>query len=796
MGPVAAAGAAGVSKWLGRFWPPLILLLLLLAVFGGYLLDGRVLAIGDGIAQDFPLRILAAQAWRQGIVPFWDPFAFAGLPLLGAIQIGAFFPGNWTFLVLPPVAAMNTTELLAFWSAGVGAYALARAQSLSRLSAFGAGLVFMGSGFMVAHIDNLPMLQAAALLPAVLWAIARHHQTGGTRYARIAAVLLALQILAGHPQMVLFGSLVVVAYAVYLALITPAGKRTAFASPLVAAGALALGLCALQLLPTLDFIPLTQRASIDYEKLVYRSLPPRQLISFWLPYLFGGYVTPFVPVTYWGGPHQTDLGCYAGLATWVLAALALFMSKGQSAVKFWWGVALVGAVLALGRFTPLYNLIAVTPLLHSLPAPGRHLLETDLALALLAAFGLEALRIGVSPGRVLWAWGLSGLPLVGVAVEMLWHGPAIEAKLQPFMPAYIVLTGWFSLSRPVFWVPLALWIFAGLVLVAASTSTAGQRTRDLARMALLASLVFDLGLFTLNQGWVRRAPRLPNPLVLPAPALLEQDARVWQASSVYVYPYDDFASVRALHYPNWGNLVGVRSVTGYDAFVPKRYARVMGEMESTGLMAGEEVWDPAHHGLDLLGVRTLVLDPVVAADPLMRFKVAQKGFLPVTEEPGAVYFRNARALPRAWRVAETASSSPLEVERHVCADLTFNPAQVGYLDAPDAAPGKWSPGVVEVSAPNFNTLRFGTVGEGAGFIAVSESYDPGWRAFLALPQGELEVPVHCLDAIILGVAVPAGVQHVTLRYEPRTWRLGLVVSTLALVILLLWGWRDRRRAVL
>jgi hypothetical protein len=784
-----------MSKWLVRFWPPIALLLLLLAVFGDYFLAGRVLAIGDGVAQDFPLRILAAQAWHQGIVPFWDPFAFSGLPLLGAIQIGAFFPGNWTFLCLPPVAAMNTTEILALWSAGVGAYALARAQALSRLSAFATGLVFMSSGFMIAHIENLPMLQAAALMPAVLWAIARHHQAGGTRYARIAAVLLALQILAGHPQMVIFSGLVVVAYALFLLFTTPKGSRGAYGLPLLAAGLLGVGLCALQLLPTLDFIPLTQRASIDFDKLVYRSMPPRQLISLWFPYFFGGYGTPVGSVAYWGGPHQTDLGCYAGLSTLVLAAFALLGSKGRPHVRFWGMVAVVGTLLALGRFTPLYNLVAVTPVLRSLPAPGRHMLETDLALAMLAGFGLEALRLGGARWRAACAWVLVGLPLAGVAFTVLRQGPALEQKLQAFMPSYIVLAGWFSLSRPAFWVPLALWLFVGGALWAALRPAATDRTRDWARVAVLVALAFDLGLFTLNQGWIVRAPHMPTPLVEPAPDLVEHDARVWQASSIYVYPYDDFASVRALHYPNWGNLVGVRSVTGYDAFVPLRYSRVMGHMESTGLMQDDEVWNPHHHALDILGVRTLVLDPEVAGDPLRRLAVAQKGFLPVGREPGAVHFRNARALPRAWRLNETLAASPLEVERHVTDDATFEPGRTGYLDRPDTAKGPWSPGIVEATMPNFNTVRLGTVGDGPGFIAVSESYDPGWRAFLGGPEGEREVPVHCLDAIILGVEVPAGVQHLTLRYEPRTWRLGVAISTLALGLWLLWGWRERRRVI-
>ena len=279
----------------------------------------------------------------------------------------------------------------------------------------------------------------------------------------------------------------------------------------------------------------------------------------------------------------------------------------------------------------------------------------------------------------------------------------------------------------------------------------------------------------------------------PAPAVVAGEARAYQASAIYVYPYEDFASVRALRYPNWGSMVGVRSVTGYDAFIPVRYGRVMGAMESTGFMTNEEVWQPGHHGFALFGVRTLLLDPLVAAEPAVRHDVAAKGYRLQSSEARARFFVNPHVLPRAWRLTHTVAAAPLEVERHVTADPAFVPAHLGYLDAP-APKGTWSDGTVVAHSPDFNTILLDTRGAGPGFVAVSESYDPGWRAFVAAPGGDRELPVTCLDAVILGVAVPAGDRRVTLRYEPRTWHAGEAGSLCALLLWGLWAWRDRRRA--
>jgi uncharacterized membrane protein YfhO len=75
-------------------------------------------------------------------------------------------------------------------------------------------------------------------------------------------------------------------------------------------------------------------------------------------------------------------------------------------------------------------------------------------------------------------------------------------------------------------------------------------------------------------------------------------------------------------------------------------------------------------------------------------------------------------------------------------------------------------------------------------VAVSEGYDAGWQARLV---GGGPLRVHRLDALILGVEVPAGACQVELSYEPPRWRPGLAGSLVAFLALAGWAWRDRRR---
>lgn len=775
-------------KLLARLAVPLVLLAVLVVLFSGPLLDGRVLAVADGLAQDFPLRLLVAHAWQSGVMPFWDPYVFGGLPLLAAIHVGVFFPGNLPFLFLPPTAAMNVTVLLALWLGGCGLYALARAEGLPRPAGLVGGLVFMLGGFMVAHIDNLQMLQAAALMPWLLAAIARHQAAKDGRYAIATAVLLALQVLAGHPQMVVFTSLVCGAYTLYLLAGTPAERRLDFVMPLVAAVLLGVGLAGLQLLPTLDFIPVTQRNDIDFLLLTFRSLPLRQLASFWFPYLFGGYGTPLSTMPYWGAPHQTELTGYGGLIGLVLAALALAAWRTERRVRFWLGVTVVGVLLAMGDGTPLYRLWALLPVLKSLPAPGRHLLEVDVALAMLAAHGARHWQTTSRPRTVLGAWLVAGLPLWAIALKLYTDGPSMERRLQVYMPPGLSLAGVFSLERPAIWVPLAVWLVCGALVFARQL-----RRREGLPYALMALVVLDMGLFALNQDWVVRSPRLPEPMVAPAPGLSAGEARALPVSSALVYPYDDFALVRSMRYPNWGGLVDVRSASGYDAFIPTRYAHLMGDMASSGQMSNSEIWAKANHALDLFGVRTVILDPILAADPAMGAQLAARGLVPTSGDPGTRRFLNPRALPRAWRVTKVASEPAEQVDTHVLRDAHFDPLAVAYLDTPDTLDIPLAGGKATAHAQDLDTIAVESSGAGPGLVAVSESFDPGWRAFLDGAGGK-ELAVHRLDGALLGVEVPAGDCHLSLRYEPRTWREGLGVTLLSALLLAAWALWERRRA--
>ncbi|MFP5501662.1 MAG: hypothetical protein ACLGIN_04175, partial [Candidatus Sericytochromatia bacterium] len=431
-----------------------LLLAMALLFFAPTLAQGLVLAPGDGVAQYFPQRVIAAEAYRQGEIPFWNPYNFSGMPLLGAIQGGVLYPGNMPFLFLPPVLAMNVATVLAYWVAGVGTFAFGRAVGMTRVGAFAAALTFMLGGYMTVHVMHLTITHAASLLPFLLLAVERFRQTLATRFAVLGAVLVGLQILAGHPQMTAYSLILTGAYALY--------RAFGHARPLRFLGTLALmvafgvGLSLMQLLPTLELIQASQRQAISFERLVWYSLPPLGLPTLVFPYLFGSRF-PMGPLDtpFWGQPDwQYWTQSYVGLAPILLALVALGAARRLSQVRFWTAAAVLALLLTLGHHTPLYTLWGQLPVVNSMPYPHRHNLEFTFAMGMLAGFGLTALADGAARARVaLAALAVAMLAVVGAVFAF---SPSFIARTQPLLPAGIDLTKALSPTHPTFWLPLLL----------------------------------------------------------------------------------------------------------------------------------------------------------------------------------------------------------------------------------------------------------------------------------------------------------------------------------------------------
>jgi hypothetical protein len=102
------------------------------------------------------------------------------------------FPLNWFYLFLSPALATNLMVLSTFMLAALGAFLFARRTGSSVAGAALTSLTWQAGGFLINQISHINIVQTAALMPWVLWAIERYVVNS----SRIVGIVITLLIRA------------------------------------------------------------------------------------------------------------------------------------------------------------------------------------------------------------------------------------------------------------------------------------------------------------------------------------------------------------------------------------------------------------------------------------------------------------------------------------------------------------------------------------------------------------------------------------------------------------------------
>ncbi len=408
--------------------------------FGIAAATGNVVLPGDDLTQNLPLRMLAGHDLAAGRLPLWDPYLWSGTALLGGFNAGALYPFTLLFAVLPPVAAWTIGEAAVYALAATGLFLFLRAEGRSTVASLLAATTFAFAGAMLAQIPHISLVEGLSWLGWVLLAqrgLARSR--GGRAWGWVAALgtLGGLVILTGEPRAISDVAVIALVYGIAL-IWRHRGRRTVIALGSAVALVLAGLLGAVQLLPGLDYLDISQRAHTGYAFFSAGSLPWSALILLGAPYVLGAYQNFGLPA-YAGAYNLPEVTSYVGLLP-VAAALALLpwgrlrglLAKLHSAsrhgsrrqlasrqlgdrasagssrygawrvrrhwprfgqtdrttgdpVAVWWVLVVVGLLLSVAGETPLGPLLGHIPLYGHQRLQNRNLVELDLGLAVLFA---------------------------------------------------------------------------------------------------------------------------------------------------------------------------------------------------------------------------------------------------------------------------------------------------------------------------------------------------------------------------------------------------------------------------
>ena len=507
-----------------------VLLALPLVVFGLPMLWGHLFLDGDGLIQNFPLRVLVGQDLRAGDAPLLDPYLYAGTPLLGGFNAGAAYPATWLFGFLPSGLAWTLNLTLVYDTALAGTYLFLRRQPVSQAAATIGAATFAFGGFLSAQIVHIDLIEGASWLPWMLLAV--HGLTtppaggvpddawrrGRRWWAGLLAVGTGLSILAGGPESFIDGGTLAAIYLVYRLLhgrlLSPRNRAWSVRSMASTAVGVAVGVAlgAAQLVPGLAFVGQSQRSSGSYAFFTSGSLPVRTLTLLVTPFVLG--TNQSTSGSYVGGYNFPEVTSYVGILA-LIAACTLLAARWRRRPEartwwIWYVVLVIGVLAALGGQTPFDYLLYVIPGVNGQRLLNRNLLLVDFSLAVLLAWWVHGLldrpepagaggaTVPAEAGSSAEAAGRSRgetvltcvpLALVTLASVLLWTagGSFISALHPQFAYSETALRWWQAIAT-------AEVVIAGL---ATWLVLAERRLRvETLRRLLVAVLVVDLGLFS------------------------------------------------------------------------------------------------------------------------------------------------------------------------------------------------------------------------------------------------------------------------------------------------------------
>jgi hypothetical protein len=719
----------------------LLLAGLICAAYPDVVFGGRVFYFRDFGFFGYPLAHHHHQSFWQGEIPLWNPYNNCGLPFLAQWNTLVLYPGSLAYLLVPPAWSLSFFCLVHLWLAGMGMYCLACRWTGHRLGAAVAGVAFALSGLALNSLMWPNNVAALGWMPWVVLLCERSSRGGKREWVK-AAVVGAMQMLAGAPEIILFTWFI----AGSLVLVRDAHGDPGHGSRMLRFGWVAgmvAALAAAQLLPFLDLLRHSERHQ-DFGVSTW-AMPGTGWANLLVPLFYcyrGRYDVFFQPNQNWTSSYYPGIGVVA-------LAVVGFLLRRESRVWLLAGIGLLGLLLAPGDQSLAYaGLRALVPQVGFMRFPIKFVVLTLFVLPPLAAWGIKQILWSVSaraPGPRRAVIG------VGLGLTLAIAGLLCFARLQP--PPW---GGWrdtacSGISRACF-----LWaVLGGLVGIAGMARRRGAGPLSLGLVTLVA---LDLLTHTSQQNpTVSRVAFFPGAVRLtPRPKLGESRAMMSPtAYRSYVHtfttrPLNDYVAGRAGLFNNANLVEDIPEVGGFfSLYFPE-------ERALWHSLYRRQTLEDVPHLLDFLGVSQLT-------------------------RPGPIYEFEHRANALPW---VTAGQRPVfadaETAARVVRDGVFNLGEVVILPPASrqvvTVTNRTSARVV---ASEVEPLRVTVRVEAPApsLVVIAQTDSPHWRAFI---DGRKTPGLHANHAF-MAVQVPAGRHVVRLVYWDSRFHTGVVISTLMLV---------------
>jgi hypothetical protein len=729
----------------------------------------------DSLLYFLPTYAATWERLRDGVMPLWNPYHLCGIPWIGTLQGGTFYPLHVLYGFLPLNDAVAVGGVLHLIVAALATAAFVRRLGLGYGPALLAAVVYTLRGRVSTALVAPNFVEAITWLPVGALAIVHLTRRPGPWPVALLAAATAASLLAGYPQPTVY---IVYAWgSLLLALLLHERPRLRGIGVRVIGfgGALLVGtaIAAIQLLPAFEMIGVGTRAAGGLDDKTMFPIAPM--------------LTPALPMI--GRQSIAGSAFSFGLLALALAPAAALAPARR--VLGWWALvlAVLSAAFALGRYLPVFDLYLMLPGMRLFRNPARLLFVTDFAVAIAAALGLAAVTGPPTSGsnardwRRLAAIVVMALALAGL-LELVRRGWAPDGGR--LVPAFAIVT--IAAMAALLFAPAGRWRAAvGCAVAAAAVVEMSFNPWGGIRLPYRAE---DVAVFE------RYAPELRQL------AMLARPQRLW-------VPLTGIRTDLALKLSTWHRL---RTITDYEPVNLQRQSDFFTYFVDGSTTAKRQPWlftgdiatleapkggtPPATRRrlLDLAAVRWIVFGRgALMAPPIREFiTTTQLVKRPFAED--FLLFENPAALPRAF-VTYRVSEAPSDPDALLSAMSlpSFDPLVSSFVEgpapvaiAPDA-PARGRPATIVEDGETVVEVEAQL--ERPGLVVLADSYYPGWRATV----DGVDAPIMATNHLFRGVVVPAGAHRVRFSYEPTSVRIGAIISLGGLVVLVCLVVAGRRR---
>lgn len=755
------------------------------ALAGQFLVGPR----SDQYIAGYAFREFAAATLRTThAFPLWNPYQFGGMPYIAAMHGDIFYPTFLLRMFLPTDVAMTWGFMVHVFLAGALTYLFLRRARFGFAAALIGGLAYMLSAHIATYVQpgHDGKLFVSALFPLLLWTIIAWVRDGRLWAIGAMALVVGLDILTPHPQLLEYSLLTAGAYAIVLAVgvaRATGDRKLALVRLGAALGAVVVGLAigAVQFLPVREYVPWSPRASGigTYERATSYAKNPQELLNFYLPEFTG------ILDRYWGPNGIHFQGDYAGVVVLMLAGAGLVgMRRDARARELWfWAVTFVVALLwALGGHTPFYNIpFYLIPGTRYFRAPDSVFFVGTMAMAVFAARGTERVLRGEVSRKYVVGWGIFAAVIALAAVSGVLTAFARSIAPEQRLDAVDANNGSLIVGalRSLVFVLLS----GALFLKACSL---GRSRRGLPVLLLVLLCAADLWIID-SQYWTFSPPA--KVLYASNPAI-DYLAHLPQPARVVAIQGADNASVA--DYDGAGLMAhDVLNTLGYHGNELARYNDLLDIPQGTG--PGE---DAIRAAIGNSNVRRLTATQYILTNSRDFVTRALPGLTqvagPAADDPTGrtdYVYRIPGDVNFAWvtpvivkapddAVLATVKNPRFDVTRAALFDTSAKVQAAANVTTLPPATGIATH--VDLYAPGRIAISLAAPAPAGSALIVAENFYPGWSAQVDGKPGTVARAQYSM----MGVPLPAGARRVTLAFSSPAYERGKLVTWLAILVAL------------